>query len=63
MAKTFIKRGVQPDDRPFILERRDKIIAFVLGASMLFYVAGLVTILLSLRGTRVLSSKSALGGR
>jgi len=32
VAKTFIKRGVQPDDAPFLLTRRDRLIAFTLGA-------------------------------
>src|SRR5438876_9633595 len=27
IAKTFVKRGVQPDDAPFLLQRRDRIIA------------------------------------
>ncbi|HSS81374.1 MAG TPA: sulfite exporter TauE/SafE family protein [Gaiellaceae bacterium] len=31
-AKAFIKRGVQPDDAPFLLMRRDKVIAVTLGA-------------------------------
>jgi uncharacterized protein len=43
VAKTFIKRGVQPDDAPFILDRRDKIIAFVLGATCGF-VVGLTSV-------------------
>jgi uncharacterized membrane protein YfcA len=33
LAKTFVKRGVQPDDAPFLLERRDRMIAFALGVS------------------------------
>lgn len=32
LAKTFVKRGVQPDDGPFLLQRRDRVISFVLGA-------------------------------
>jgi uncharacterized protein len=32
VAKTFVKRGVQPDDAPFLLTRRDRAIAFLLGA-------------------------------
>jgi uncharacterized membrane protein YfcA len=32
LTKTFVKRGVQPDDAPFLLERRDRIICFALGA-------------------------------
>jgi uncharacterized protein len=43
VAKTVIKRGVQPDDAPFILERRDKLIAFVLGATCGF-VVGLTSV-------------------
>jgi uncharacterized membrane protein YfcA len=30
-AKTFVLRGVRPDDAPFLLERRDRTIAFALG--------------------------------
>jgi uncharacterized membrane protein YfcA len=33
LAKTFIRRGVKPDDSPFILGRRDRVIAVALGAS------------------------------
>jgi uncharacterized membrane protein YfcA len=33
LAKTFIPRGVQPDDAPFLLSHRDRLIAFSLGAS------------------------------
>ena len=33
LAKTFVKRGVQPDDAPFLLQRRDRMIAFTLGVS------------------------------
>jgi uncharacterized protein len=32
-AKTFVKRGVQPDDRPFLLGRREHLIALALGAA------------------------------
>jgi uncharacterized membrane protein YfcA len=32
LAKTFVKRGVQPSDAPFLLRRRDRVIAFCLGA-------------------------------
>ena len=31
LAKTFIRRGVRPDDSPFLLERRDRMAAFALG--------------------------------
>jgi uncharacterized membrane protein YfcA len=31
LAKTFIRRGVQPSDAPFLLRRRDRTIAFALG--------------------------------
>ena len=43
VAKTFLKRGMQPDDAPFILERRDKLIAFALGATCGF-VVGLTSV-------------------
>jgi uncharacterized membrane protein YfcA len=33
LAKTFVKRGIQPDDAPFLLARRDRMIAFALGVS------------------------------
>lgn len=32
LAKTYVKRGVQPNDAPFLLQRRDRIIALALGA-------------------------------
>jgi uncharacterized membrane protein YfcA len=32
-AKTFVRRGVQPDDRPFLLGRREHVIALALGAA------------------------------
>jgi uncharacterized protein len=32
LAKTFIRRGIQPSDAPFLLQRRDRLIAFALGA-------------------------------
>jgi uncharacterized membrane protein YfcA len=38
VAKTFIKRGVQPDDAPFLLTRRDRLIAVALGATCGFIV-------------------------
>jgi hypothetical protein len=31
-AKTFVNRGVQPDDSPFVLANRDRLISFALGA-------------------------------
>jgi hypothetical protein len=43
VAKTFIQRGIQPDDAPFILERSDKLIAFALGAACGF-VVGLTSV-------------------
>jgi uncharacterized membrane protein YfcA len=43
LAKTFIKRGIQPDDRPFILARRDKIIAVTIGA-VFGFVVGLTSV-------------------
>jgi uncharacterized membrane protein YfcA len=33
VAKTFVRRGVQPDDAPFLLSSRDRVIALSLGAS------------------------------
>jgi uncharacterized membrane protein YfcA len=32
LAKTYLKRGVQPDNAPLLLERRDRVIALCLGA-------------------------------
>src|SRR3954453_6406541 len=43
VAKTFLRRGMQPDDAPFLLERRDKLIAFALGATCGF-VVGLTSV-------------------
>ena len=43
IAKTFVKRGVQPDDAPFLLQRRDRIIAFALGA-ICGFVVGLTSV-------------------
>jgi uncharacterized membrane protein YfcA len=31
-AKTYLKRGIQPDNAPFLLARRDRVIALALGA-------------------------------
>jgi uncharacterized protein len=33
LAKTFIRRGVRPDDSPFLLHRRDRMIAIALGVA------------------------------
>jgi hypothetical protein len=33
LAKTFVRRGVQPDDAPFLLGRREHVIALALGAT------------------------------
>jgi uncharacterized protein len=38
VAKTFVKRGVQPSDAPFILQRQDKVRAVLLGATFGFIV-------------------------
>ena len=43
VAKTFVKVGVQPDDAPFLLERRDRLIAFTLGA-VCGFVVGLTSV-------------------
>jgi uncharacterized membrane protein YfcA len=42
-AKTFIKRGIQPSDAPFILSRRDKVIALATGA-VFGFVVGLTSV-------------------
>jgi len=38
LAKSFVKRGVQPSEAPFIMSRRDKLIAFGTGAVFGFIV-------------------------
>jgi uncharacterized membrane protein YfcA len=43
VTRTFLNIGTQPDDAPFILQRRDRIIAFVLGATCGF-VVGLTSV-------------------
>jgi Predicted permeases len=43
LVKSFIKRGVQASDRPFILARRDKILAVVIGA-VFGFVVGLTSV-------------------
>jgi uncharacterized membrane protein YfcA len=43
LAKSFIKRGVQPSDRPFILSRRDKILAVIIGG-VFGFVVGLTSV-------------------
>jgi uncharacterized membrane protein YfcA len=43
LAKTFVRRGVQPSDAPFLLQRRDRLIAFALGLSGGF-VVGLTSV-------------------
>jgi uncharacterized membrane protein YfcA len=43
LAKTFIRRGVRPDNAPFLLERRDRMIAFALGVAGGF-VVGLTSV-------------------
>ena len=43
VAKTFVKVGVEPDDAPFLLERRDRVIAFTLGA-VCGFVVGLTSV-------------------
>jgi uncharacterized membrane protein YfcA len=43
IAKTFIKRGVQPSDAPFLLQRRDRMIAFAIGA-VCGFVVGLTSV-------------------
>jgi hypothetical protein len=43
LAKSFIKRGIQPSDAPFILSRRDKVIAVLIGA-VFGFVVGLTSV-------------------
>ena len=43
LAKTFIQRGVQPDDTPFLLRNRDRVIAFALGLAG-GYIVGLTSV-------------------
>jgi uncharacterized membrane protein YfcA len=43
LAKSFVKRGIQPDDRPFILSRRDKVIAVMIGV-VFGFVVGLTSV-------------------
>jgi uncharacterized protein len=43
IAKTFIKRGMQPDDAPFLLTNRDRWIAFAIGA-VFGFVVGLTSV-------------------
>jgi uncharacterized membrane protein YfcA len=43
VAKTFVRRGVQPNNAPFILGRREHVIAVALGASGGF-VVGLTSV-------------------
>jgi uncharacterized membrane protein YfcA len=43
LAKTFIQRGVQPSDAPFLLRNRDRVIAFALGATG-GYIVGLTSV-------------------
>jgi uncharacterized membrane protein YfcA len=43
LAKTFVNRGVQPDDAPFLLRNRDRVISFTLGA-VGGYIVGLTSV-------------------
>jgi uncharacterized protein len=43
VAKTFIQRGIQPDDAPFLLQRRDRLVAFAIGA-VCGFVVGLTSV-------------------
>jgi uncharacterized membrane protein YfcA len=43
LAKSFVKRGVQPSDAPFILSRRDKLIALATGA-VFGFILGLTSV-------------------
>ena len=43
LVKSFVKRGIRPDDSPFLLARRDKIIAASIGA-VFGFVVGLTSV-------------------
>ena len=43
VAKTFIKRGMQPSDAPFLLTRRDRVLAVAIGA-VFGYIVGLTSV-------------------
>jgi uncharacterized membrane protein YfcA len=43
LAKSFVKRGVQPSDAPFIMSRRDKLIALGTGA-VFGFIVGLTSV-------------------
>jgi len=43
LAKSFVKRGVQASDRPFVLSRRDKVVAVAIGA-VFGFVVGLTSV-------------------
>src|ERR671929_832312 len=43
VAKTFIKRGIQPSDAPFILQRRDRLFAIAIGA-VFGFIVGLTSV-------------------
>jgi uncharacterized membrane protein YfcA len=43
LAKTFVNRGIQPDDAPFLLRDRDRVIAVALGAAG-GYIVGLTSV-------------------
>src|SRR5919205_540863 len=43
VAKTFVKRGVQPSDAPFIMQRKDKIRAVLIGA-VFGFIVGLTSV-------------------
>ena len=43
VLKTFVKRGVQPSDAPFVLQRKDKVRAVILGA-VVGFVVGLTSV-------------------
>jgi uncharacterized protein len=43
LAKSFVKRGVQPSERPFIMTRRDKAVALATGA-VFGFIVGLTSV-------------------
>src|SRR6266540_2642487 len=43
VAKTFVKRGVQPNDAPFVLQRKDKVRGLLIGA-VFGFIVGLTSV-------------------
>src|SRR2546423_11197206 len=43
IAKTFMRRGVQPSEAPFVLQRKDRVRAVILGA-VFWFIVGLTSV-------------------